>query len=511
MPSREYASGAVRAGSRGPGGKLATVADALLLAALAAQAAWFLFYSWRALAFPYPLDYGEGPILQLARELAEGRSLYPPIDRPPYLVASYEPAYQLLCALGVRLFGVQFWFGRLVSVLSVVATAAAAGLVVWELTRQRRAALVAAGAILAMPHVVVWGSFMRVDALALAFAATGFWLFLRGARAGAGLLFALGVFTRRTTVAALGASYLEYALDAGLWRAFRAGVLQSLLVALLLLGANRLSQGGLWEHLSLHTATSLGSAWALENAWWLLWSREGPSPLSLWGGWFVLGPLAAAWALGFRPARALVFWFVLAWLVYLTSGRIGAAHNYFMEPTAVGAMLFGVMYGTLTEGPGRAVVAALSLALVAQMGWTALHAREAYAIMQLPATAESSARVVELLRQAEGPALVEDTGLALVAGKEPPLMPFEFTMMARAGALDPAPVHRAAREGRYPLIVLRFDPFDPAEIANHRAGEPWQGGRWTEEIIAAVQSGYRLAEKTGPYYVFVPAPRAAAR
>jgi hypothetical protein len=112
--------------------------------------------------------------------------------------------------------------------------------------------------------------------------------------------------------------------------------------------------------------------------------------------------------------------------------------------------------------------------------------------------------VIELIRQTDGPALVEDTGLAVLAGKEPPLMPFEFTMMARRRALDPDPVYRAVREGRYPLVVLRFNPFDPTEIRLHEPGDDWKGGRWPDAIIAGVQARYRLEEEVGPYFVFVP-------
>jgi hypothetical protein len=83
-------------------------------------------------------------------------------------------------------------------------------------------------------------------------------------------------------------------------------------------------------------------------------------------------------------------------------------------------------------------------------------------------------------------------------------MPFEFTMMARAKALDPEPVYRAMREGRYPLIVLRFNPFDPLEIRLHKPGDDWKAGRWPDGVIAGVQTRYRLVEGVGPYFVFVP-------
>lgn len=489
---------------RSPAWQRLSLALALLMVAI--EIAAFLVQGWQAITFPYQLDYGEGPILQLARELAAGRSLYPPVDQPPYLIASYEPAYQLLCALGVRLFGVQFWFGRLVSFLCVLGIAFAAGAIVRQRTGDGLAAFLAGGGILAMPHFLVWSTYMRVDAFALAMACGGFWLFGRGRRLAGGTLFALGVFTRRTTVAALAAAWLGRLRSAGLRRAFAGLVAQTLAVILLLVAANALTAGGMYRQLALHTATSLGAGWGVENLVGILWSRDEPSPLGQWPAWFLAGVVAVAWALWRRVEPDLLAWAVLAALVLLTAGRIGAAHNYLMEPTAVGLMLFGVFLATEAPRPGPAgkLALLLTLLLALQMGWTALHRPVATGIMRLPVDGAASARVVELLRGADGPVLVEDTGLALLAGREPALMPFEFTMLSRAGAIDPAPVFDQVAAGAYPLIVLRFDPTDPAVQARHRPGEYWELGRWPDGIIAGVQARYRLAERAGPYYIFRP-------
>jgi hypothetical protein len=202
-------------------------------------------------------------------------------------------------------------------------------------------------------------------------------------------------------------------------------------------------------------------------------------------------------------------------------------------------MMFGVMYAVVSGGAGRGVrepraasaglpagrlagftpalsavegkpaltgigLMLLAGGLAAQMVWTTQHLPETLSILQPRVDPRASQRIIELVKQTDGPALVEDTGLTLLAGKEPPLMPFEFTMMARAKALDPEPVYRAMREGRYPLIVLRFNPFDPLEIRLHKPGDDWKAGRWPDGVIAGVQTRYRLVEGVGPYFVFVP-------
>jgi hypothetical protein len=485
---------------------LMPVVSAILGAAVAVQVILFVLHAYQAIAFPYQLDYGEGPILQIALEVARGRPMYPPVAEPPYLIASYEPAYYLVSALGVKLFGVGFWWGRLVSTLSVLATALFAGLIVWDRSNHRLASFVTGGTILAMPHFMVWATLMRVDAMALAFAVAGFWLFLRRARWAGIPLFSLGVFTRRTTVAGMGAAFLGDAHRRGLRRATIAFAVQAALIAALLIGADLVTRGGMYAQLKLHTATSLGKAWSWQQLWSLLWVPGNPSPLKLWPAYFAMTLIAALWAAFHREARVLLLWFVLACAIFLTSGRIGSAHNYLMEPTAIGAMMFGVMYAVLSRKPGMGQVGLMLLAgaLAAQMVWTTQHLPQTLSILQPRVDPRASKHIIDLIKETDGPALVEDTGLILLAGKEPPLMPFEFTMMARAKALDPEPVYRAVRAGRYSLVVLRFNPFDPLEIKLHKPGDDWKAGRWPDGIISGVQARYRLVEEVGPYFVFRP-------
>ena len=474
----------------------------ILLGVMAAvQIFLFFLHAYRAITFPYQLDYGEGPILQLAVRVARGQPLYPPVDQPPYAVASYVPLYYLLSALGVIVAGPGFLFGRLLSCLAAVAIAVCVGVVVWSRTRHRFASYLAASLILAMPHYLVWSALMRVDMLALAFSVLGFCLFARGRRAAGIPLFSLGVFTRRTSVAALGAAFLGDAADRG-WRpALRAFAVQALLIVLLIGGAVLVTRGGLYRQLYLHTAGSVGRSWTWEQLWSLIWY-----PLRVWPIYFVITAVGAAYCLLARRHRVLLLYFAAALVIFLTGGRIGSAHNYLLEPTAVGAMMFGVMWAELSRRPGlsRPLVMALGGAIALQMVWTDGHLSYTISLVQPEAVGSASRYVTDRLREAPGPVLCEDTGLIVLAGKEPPLMPFEFTQMARAGALDPAPLSDRVRRGEFSLIVLRFNPLDPHEVELHRPGQDWKAGRWPEGIIAGVTQSYRLEQEIRPYFIFVP-------
>jgi len=462
----------------------------------------FAIHAYRTVTFPYQLDYGEGPLLQIAARVARGEPMYPPLDQPPYTIASYEPLYYLLSALGVRLMGANFLFGRLVSLVSILAVAACAGLVVWDRTRHRFAAFLACGTILAMPHVMVWSTLMRVDPIAVGLAFVGYWLFTRGHRTAAIPTFALGVFTRRTNVAALGAAFVEEAQKRG-WRpAARAFAAQVALIVVLMVGAVMVTRGGMYHQLAVHTASSLGKAWSWEHLWSLILF-----PLRVWPVYFAITVIGAGWCAWRRERRLLFLFFAFACVIFLTGGRIGSAHNYLIEPMAIGMMLVGVMWADLSRrGPGipAAALMAIGGAIAIQMVWTDRNLSYSISLVQPKANGMSSAYVVNLMRRAPGEVVCEDTGLTVLAGKPDSLMPFEFTQMARRKALDPTPVFEKVKEGKYSLIVTRFNPLDPHEIELHHPGEDWKAGRWPDGFVEAMVQRYRLAEEADPYFVFVP-------
>jgi len=483
---------------------LLPIVTALLGVALVVQALVFVLNAYQSLACPVQLDYGEGAILQLALRVAHGQELYPPFGTGyPYLVASYDPLYYVLCALGVRVTGPSFLFGRLVSLTSALAVAGCAGLIVWHKTRHRFASLLTAGQILAMPHFLVWSALMRVDMLALGLAMSGYYLYLRSRRAVAVPLFSLAALTRRTAVAAMLASVWREARESGPKAALRLLAAQLFLIAVLIATAMWWTRGGMYRQLSVHTASSLDMAWT--------WHQLGVLMHYLYWLWpvgFVVTAAGAAWCASRREHRDLLVFFALTCLVLLTGGRIGAGVNYLLEPLAVGAVMAGVLWGDLAPKASRArpLLMLLGGAIALQMVWLDLHMEGA--ISRIRPSAMGAAHVVERLRSAPGPVLCEDTGLIELAGKETPLQPFEFTQLARRRIIDPEPVYREVRSGRFSLIVLRFNPYD---ITTHRPGEDWEEERWPDGIISNLLQSYRLDEQAGAFFIFTPARTGSER
>jgi 4-amino-4-deoxy-L-arabinose transferase-like glycosyltransferase len=141
----------------------------LLLAALLALAAsGFLSLAAQSTRFPYALDYGDAMILDEAWLIAQGQNIYPPSPAsPPYLIPSYPPLFMAIQAPMTRWFGLSFWYGRLIAELSAIATAVCAGLVASRFAG-RRAGVLAALAVIAVPFFNRWAHTVRVDMLAVA-------------------------------------------------------------------------------------------------------------------------------------------------------------------------------------------------------------------------------------------------------------------------------------------------------------------------------------------------------
>jgi hypothetical protein len=477
---------------------------------LALQVVRFFYMSWYFVTFPYQLDYGEGGILQIALRFARGEPIYPPLNQGyPYVIASYVPVYYVICGLLAKITGPSFLGGRLVSFLATLAIGAVCAREVWVRTRHRFAAFAAATAAMTMPIIMIWGTLMRTDVPALAFTVAGFHLFGRKRRAAAVVLFGLGVLTRWTNVAGIAAAVSGLVL-ARKWKqaAFWSAV-QAALLLVLVFGSNWITRGGMFHQLALHTSSSLGKSWTWGQVW-LLISQAG----AVWPVYFVLGLIGALWCTWRAAHRTLAIYFLGAWAIFFTSGRIGSTFNYLMEPVIVGAMAMGVMWGELAQyeegkvsaralGAARTGVLVLAGALTLQLVYTSIgnHMEYSISLLRPRASGRASAIVLERIRQTPGRVLCEDFGLIEMAGKETPLEPFEFTQIAHKGAFDPEPVYRDVREGKFSLIITRFDP---EQVVNHEPGADWESGRWPDGIVEALRTRYRLAEREEPYLVYVP-------
>jgi hypothetical protein len=495
----------LQVGSAPPNSRLMTALTVLLGLAIAPQVVAFFIQASTYTAFPYQLDYAEGPILQLAVRITRGQDIYPPISGYPYVIASYMPLYYLISALGISITGPSFFLGRLLSVVATLVVALCVGLIVWHQTRHRSASALAAALVLVIPPFRNWGSYMRVDMTALALSVAGFYAFQRGRTAGGISLFALSPLARRSTVAGMVAAFIALGSKRG-WRATaRIAVVQVVVIAVLVGAALLWTRGGLYRQLAWHTASS-------RDTW--TWHQMGLM-ISVfyrwWPGYVAAIAFAAVWTFACGRHRVFLVYFLLASAVAMTGGRVGSNLNYLLEPLAVGAMLIGLLWSEMSrregpESPGgyqylkRLLFLGVALALVLQLAWSDLQLPALMREIRARTPRESGRYVVERIASAPGPVLCEHVGLIELAGRETLLEPFEFTQMAHAGVLDPSPLLEDVRRGRFPLIVLTFNP----RTAPHKPGGDWRIGRWSDSMIQLLMQRYELEAELPPFCLYVP-------
>jgi multiple sugar transport system permease protein len=314
-------------GSATTSGTSSTSQKTLLLAAtgiflLAGVWAATLFarHGLAALAFPYPLNYGEGPLLDQAVRLQELQNIYPPdLSRPPYVISNYPPLFVLLQAPLVWTFGPALLYGRAISLVCTVAVAGLISATINRLTRDRRASAAGGLTFLAVPFVLHWSSLDRVDMLGLALSWGGLYTLVRRPdRRGvilAALLLVAAVYTRQTYVLAAPLASLAWLLARGQRRHALGLLITTGGLGLLLLGVlGVLTKGGFL----LHTVTANANEFRWELVTGYLSYLGSLMPILLVGGlafvvlglrnrpagwWLVVTYLAAAVASAFLVGK----------------------------------------------------------------------------------------------------------------------------------------------------------------------------------------------------------------
>ena len=89
----------------------------------------------------------------------------------------------------------------------------------------------------------------------------------------------------------------------------------------------------------------------------------------------------------------------------------------------------------------------------------------------------------------------EDMGLLVLDRRPLHFQPFEMTQLARAGRWDQGPfLHQIERQAFAVILIYRIPEL------------PLERQRWTDEMLAAIERRYVVAERVGPMEVYRPRP-----
>lgn len=470
------------------------------------------------LLFPYQYDYGEGGTMIASLRLAQGESVYPDIQEPPYVVNPYTPLY-LAAGAAFMGGGPTFLGGRLVSLVAAGVTAAL--LFGWL----RRAvgldgALAGTAAFLIHPLVLGWSPLYRTDMLTLCLSFAGLLALDEGRDLRGAALLVLAFFSKQSMIAGLLAGFALLALQ-DRRRALRFGLAVAGL-GLAPTAALQLATDG--RFLTMCFGYNVMPFHPEQLRLFLT-----PYAVSVLG---LLG-LAAMGALRAEARARRLPWLLLAASLPIAvgSGREGGFYNYFLELHLALSAVAGVAVGTARSVP---IAGALILAqLLAFGGGGSLppylyapldHLRHETGVVlagRVPAWARSGMEAGQLqpwLDRHPGPLLAENLGNPTVLGRTPWLVdPLILFTLSRSGRWDPEPLLQRVDRQEFALILLqalegnvrfppeavarilaRYEPVGkagrdlilvPRDGSGGRQGEPHGGGRALDAQAAPERPG----------------------
>ena len=452
-----------------------------------------LAYQYLAITYPYSLDYGEAPLVDQAMRLATGQNIYrADISTPPYTISNYPPIYVTLIAVSVKLFGAapSFVVGRMVSALSMWAASLLLMLIVYASTRDRFAALSAGLIFLGFPFVVYWSPLLRIDMLALALSLGGLCLLVwepvsTKRLAGVALLLVAAIYTRQSygLAAPLAAFVWLLARD---WRqAFTLTLLVGGIGLGLFLLLNILTQGGFFFNIVTANVNEFSFDLLASN-----WDRFREAAFIL----LIIGVASSFLTRRWNPLWTLSApYLVGATLSAVTIGKIGSNVNYLLELCAALSLAAGaVVAWSRVRLSFHSLRAALLILLAFGLG-KMIHTMVQDYTFDLRERRAARAQLSQLeLLVAETPGSIladEYMGMLTLQGRPLVIQPFEVTQLAWAGKWDQTPLLESINNKEFASIII----YD----------RPWLNERWTQEMLAAINQSYRLADVVADNKVYV--------
>lgn len=449
-----------------------------------------------ALAFPFPLDYGEGPMLDQTLRLSQFENIYrDSFASPPYTVSNYPPVFQLIQAPLARIFGPAFWYGRLISILSVLTAAGLIGLILHTLTGDRIASAIGGLTLLAFPYLLQGSVLNRVDALALALSLGGLYATVRWPehRRGplvAGLLFTATAFTnpRYALAAPLTAFVWLWHLEHRR-QAIRLVAIVTGTCLVLFLSLNLITQGGFYLNTVVANWTSF--SWDTVTSYLL--------NLYLHAGYVVIGCLVFIGVE--RLGEATRSWPLVtpyclgAAFMTLTVGMANSSANDLFEVAAALCLASGAFIAW--TGENTWVKALLIFVLAMQINVLIDWSRQDYlpVLMNKVADTREVEQLAEYVREAQGPILADEyMGLIPLSGRRLYFQPVEYKQLQAANLWSEAPLVASIQREEFSVILLYLPDHWSTAITS----------RWSPALRDNIYAHYRWDRTLAETLIYMP-------
>ena len=491
----------------------------------------FLIHGVMILGFQYPLDYGEGPLLNQALRITQGNPLYPyEISSPPYVITNYPPVYPVLNAFLVSIFGPHLVLGRLISLLSTIISATLIGLIVHHFYQRHGLlpGLLSASTFLIMPYVLLWSAYFRIDLLALVFSLAGLYILIKCSTKpksiiGSAILFLLAAYTRQSFGFAGPLAGIIWVWSKNRKQALKLFTFYSA-GGLAIFGIlNLLTEGGFFFHII--TANVNPFNWETVKHF-----ANDIQNLMPW----IMGACGLYLALGWRFTKTYLIltpYFLFAIAAATTIGKVGSNVNYLVEVSAGASIILGVVFAWLSETfsiePGHKpkpsffeftilefedvdpsirkkywanLVIFLIVTIIVIAQFSGLMRRNL--LSTIPSHRDRIKRGVdyivleEKIKTAYGTGnILADEYMAILPKNQIPLylQPFEMTQLSAGGVWDQTPLIRSIKEQEFSLILMHHFPNYPVYLE-----------RWTPEMRESIYENYYAAHIRADTLIFIP-------
>jgi len=466
----------------------------------------YLDYMRTLIAFPYSVDYGEGPILDQVMRLSRGESIYPrDISQPPYIIGNYPPLYHLVQLPFAWIFGPAFWYGRVINLLCIIAAAYFIGSSLFSITKNWAAAILGGVLLPTIPYILHWSGFVRIDSLALALSWAALFVIIRNPQSRNALiltavLLTLAIFTRQSYgLAAPFAAFIWLLYHKPRRKAFELALWTGGFSLGAFLGLNLVTRGGFYFNI------------VTANVNPFLWRTVNENAEKIWNHMGFLVITGAAYLVLAVWFKQKAWWVVAPYLLAstataITIGKDGSNVNYLYEFSAALALVAGALMAWV--GPffkdrhlvthlwylKLAVIVAFTIQVNAIYEWGK---RDYYSGPTNRAKYEFAEikQMADLVAQAEQPVLADEfMGLLPVVGKPLVFQPFEYKQLVTGHVWDQTSFIDAIYKKEYDLILL----YDP---------EFWdsQGSRWTPQQLSAIRGNYQKIARLADTIIYAPA------
>jgi hypothetical protein len=476
---------------------------------LALYVGFFVVKCVQDIRCPGTLDYEEGFVLSQAQRLSEGQVLYNDYSHYPFVYTNYPPVFIALASIGVKLFGVNFVFGRLLAFLATLGV----GVLMFALARRCKAglapALAAPAFFLSLNWITMWAGLMRVDTLALFLGIGGLYCVLRRGKwlIPAVVLMVAATYTKQSAIAALAAGCV-YLWWIGERRnaAWLAGSWAGAVLAIFLVFQTA-THGWFYRHV----VTANIHPWYVDRIWLFAGSTLELCPV------IIVMALASGAALlagrapetdEFHGRRLLALYLGFAAVATLTVGKGGTHVNHMIEMLVAVCLVAGLGYDRLVRGMDRSRAArAWWILAVVALSWQAIRIwlppSSPIWVGPREAAVQGAQAAAQMIESTKGDIIGEPAGALVLAGRPVLLDTATASHLALSGRWDPAPVLRDIRRQRFGLIFMTCEARDaPPEHGLY-------GSKWSAPMMQAILENYRDAGRAGTICFLVPRGSAA--